>query len=108
MKTPFILYICQLAPDDLDTGGGGDTYEQASGVGSVKDTITEAVRRYGIDGRRGRDGWFHSSTPAEDREYFEKGIHTYYSLHFPLLSPRALLRVDQMIAKLRHVRPDTL
>lgn len=48
---------------------------------------------------------FESSFPIEDRDYFEKGIHKYYSLHFLDLSKRNLHRANNVLRRLYRMPP---
>lgn len=109
MKTSVLIYCQKSSPEARDAGGydHSDLVESSPAWPSVKDAVRLAYSHYGICARhRGNtDPWFCSGYPVENREYFEHGIETYYSLHFPGLSPRALLRVDQMLAIAAHGKP---
>ena len=59
----------------------------------------ETLQRYGRDygisqatsthlSAQEKNLWFYSVTPREDRDYFEKGIETYYSLHVHAVDDR--------------------
>lgn len=48
---------------------------------------------------------FESSFPIEDRDYFEKGIHKYYSLYFPDLSNRNRHRANNILRRLYRMPP---
>ena len=51
--------------------------------------------------------WFSSSTPREDRDYFEQGVHKYYSLHIHEVDSHRPEPADiQRIADLIGVRFD--
>jgi hypothetical protein len=51
--------------------------------------------------------WFSSSTPREDQEYFEQGVHKYYSLHIHEVNGHRPEPADiQRIADLIGVRFD--
>lgn len=98
MQTPYIINCQKYLPE----GGSecADFYIEDSGVSSVKDTVLKAVRSYNVVPLSFAEvcNWFGSSYHVEDREYFEHGIERYYTLHFPLLTGRALERVNQMLA----------
>ena len=108
MQTPFFFNEVAITTEDKDLGDTGVTEVHTSGIDTVKDTVRYAVRELGIGKRCHGEPWFVSSFHREDRDYFEKGIEKYYTLHFPRLSPRALLRVDQMIDILHRRTPDVL
>jgi hypothetical protein len=59
------------------------------------DTLQRYGRDYGISqatsthlSAQEKNLWFYSVTPREDRDYFEKGIETYYSLHVHAVDDR--------------------
>jgi hypothetical protein len=59
------------------------------------DTLQRYGRDYGISqatsthlSAQDKPLWFYSVTPREDRDYFEKGIETYYSLHVHAVDDR--------------------
>jgi len=59
------------------------------------DTLQRYGRDYGISqatsthlSAQEKNLWFYSVTPREDRDYFEKGIETYYSLHVHTVDDR--------------------
>lgn len=98
MQTPYIINCQTVTEDSSRDGDYNDCFEQESGTATVKDIIRDAVNTYGIRSLPVRVvcNWFASTSPQQDRDFFEKGIEKYYTLHFPLLSPRALRRVNQM------------
>ena len=108
MQTAFIVNETRIAPEEREAGYGGVTNLHTSGVDSVKETVIYAVRTLGIEPRSHTEPWFASSYHQEDRDYFEEGMEKYYCLHFPQLSPRALLRVDQMLRIARKEKPNAL
>ena len=80
------IYYEAWSEEDREAGEGADR-----GVTVDRELVdSDDLARYGRDfsfteasGRLEGDNqiWFRSTTPAEDREYFENGISTYYSLH---------------------------
>ena len=100
MKTRYIVYEQVTTPASRENGEYESQEEFTSGTASVKDTIKDLSLNLGIRPRdvRQDDPWFCSTEPPHDRDYYKEGIERFYSLHFPGLSPRALQRVDQMLA----------
>jgi len=78
------------------------------------DTLQRYGRDYGISqatsthlSAQEKNLWFYSVTPREDRDYFEKGIETYYSLHVHAVDDREPQAQDyRQIGALIDVRLD--
>lgn len=81
------IYGERWTPEDRAAG------QFSEGTAEIeRETVdTNALQRisqdYGLDLPSASDPrhtpylWFSSSTPREDRDYFEQGVHKYYSLH---------------------------
>lgn len=110
MQTPYFINRQTVTPESAEAGEYHDCCLEESGTSSVKDTIMRAVHAYGVValGSGIVCNWFASVSPTEDREFFESGVEKYYTLHFPLLTGRALLRVNQMLAIAWKEKPQCL
>lgn len=63
----------------------GNGFEVENEIEELQDILQEAVNKYGIYAPTGSPIHagisFESVTPKQDRDYFEKGIETYFTLH---------------------------
>lgn len=89
MEATFMISIyCEhWTPEDRERGrfSEGITVIERETVDA--DALRHIAQDHGMDSPSASDPrhqpylWFSSSTPREDREYFEQGVHKYYSLH---------------------------
>lgn len=81
------IYCERWTQDDLDRGqfSQGEAVIEREAVDANE--LQRIAQDHGMDSPSASDPrhtpylWFSSSTPREDREYFEQGVHKYYSLH---------------------------
>lgn len=74
-------------PEDLEAGQSSWTDTKVEREAVDAETLQRLAQDHGLDSPSASDPrqsptlWFSSSTPREDRAYFEQGVHKYYSLH---------------------------
>ena len=81
------IYCERWTQADLDRGqfSQGEAVIEREAVDANE--LQRIAQDHGMDSPSASDPrhtpylWFSSSTPREDREYFEQGVHKYYSLH---------------------------
>ncbi|CAM5219961.1 hypothetical protein CDEF62S_00532 [Castellaniella defragrans] len=81
------VYCERWTQEDLESGrfsrGEAEIERQAVDV----EDLQRIAQDYGLDSPSASDPrhtpylWFSSTTPREDHEHFEQGVHKYYSLH---------------------------
>lgn len=78
-----------ITPESAENGDFDDSgFEVEKTIDELQDILQEAVNRYYIhepsstkNGKPVSGTWWSSVSPNTDRDYFEKGIEKYYSLH---------------------------
>lgn len=104
MQISYTIYEQRVTPDFERDAGEEDAPPEVvdSGRCGVLELLRTAVDRYGITPRAENDGtlWYCSETPPKDREFFEKGVEKYYSLHIHSLLPRHFRRINRMLKML--------
>lgn len=74
-------------PEDLEAGQSSWTDREVEREVVDADALRRLAQDHGLnspsssDPRQSPTLWFSSTTPREDRAYFEQGVHKYYSLH---------------------------
>ncbi|WP_146139387.1 hypothetical protein [Simplicispira suum] len=83
----FIISVTYEHQDETSLESG-EPYERGyeiEGQEVDEDELKAIANEYGVNAASstviGQFTWFNSSSPREDREYFEKGIEKFFSLH---------------------------
>ena len=81
------IYGERWTPEDREAGQFSEGTAEIERETVDTDELQRIGQDYGLDLASASDLrhtpylWFSSSTPREDQEYFEQGVHKYYSLH---------------------------
>ena len=107
------IYGERWTPEDREAGQFSEGTAEIERETVDTDTLQRIGQDYGLDLASASDPrhtpylWFSSSTPREDQEYFEQGVHKYYSLHIHEVNGRRPEPADiQRVADLIGVRFD--
>ncbi len=107
------IYGERWTPEDRETGQFSEGTAEIEREAVDSDELQRIGQDYGLDLPSASDPrhtpylWFSSSTPREDQEYFEQGVHKYYSLHIHEMNGHRPEPADiQRIADLLKVRFD--
>ena len=107
------IYCERWTPEDREAGQFSEGTAEIEREAVDADELQRIGQDYGLDLPSASDPrhtpylWFSSSTPREDQEYFEEGVHKYYSLHIHEVNGHRPEPADiQRIADLIGVRFD--
>ncbi len=107
------VYCERWTQEDLEAGQFSQGEAEIERQAIDAEDLQRIAQDYGLDSPSASDPrhtpylWFSSSTPREDRVYFEQGVHKYYSLHIHEANDHRPEPADyQRIADLIGVRFD--
>lgn len=92
-KYKYSVTFQTITPESAEAGDyESQGFEVEETIDELQDILQDGVNRYGVSepssisykdgvGKVSSGCWWSSSSPDNDRDYFEKGIEKYYSLH---------------------------
>ena len=97
--------------DDLEAGEASERGVDIERETVDKDTLERYAQDYGISeassSQSSEHVWFNSTSPREDKAYFESGVHQYFGLHVHEINGEKPTAEDmQQVAEVIGVRFD--